>query len=473
MEKKKWKFAYIVLFVFFCMVPFLFLGIAGMQESTENKSKKQFPHIYSEKKWNVDYLADMGEWFQENFAFRQEMVSANAKMLSDVFQVSATKKITVGSDGWLYYSATLDDYKGKSQLSDRGIFNLSRTVALMQRRAEENGAKFVFTVPPNKNTLYGEHMPYYEKKTGKTTNLERLSDALKKQKVHYVDLYQTFKDQKETLYLKRDSHWNQKGAVLAYHTILKSVKWPHNEYKNIVPEKRKDYIGDLAKMLYPKVAEPEVNQYYPEIFSYDYLGKSESVEDSEISTIGYSGTGSLLMYRDSFGNTLLPLMSGEFGKAYYSKLVPYYLDDELKKCKPDVVVVEKVERHLNSLAAQPPVMRAPEVKVKEKVQSQLTETTFQAAKMDNSLYMAMGTIDETYMKEDTLIFVKVTGSDKKSKIYEAFPVTIQSKKNSTDYGYLLYLDDASVPKGKVKTEVLVKNNDSVMRVKTDISKWRK
>lgn len=443
-----------------------------MEKSTENK-KVQLPKLQKNGRWNQSYLQDMGKWFEQNFAFRQELVSVNGRLLADVFHVSATKKITTGTDGWLYYSATLDDYKGENQLSDRGVFNIARTVALMQKKSEEKGCKFVFTVPPNKNTLYGQNMPYYEKKSGETTNLKRLGEALKAQKVHYVDLYQLFQQQKEVLYLKRDSHWNQKGAVLAYNAILDSVGWPHNQYKQVKPEVRKDNIGDLSKMLYPETATPEKNQYYPEIFSYDYLGKAKDVEDSEVSTIGYEGTGSLLMYRDSFGNTLLPLMAGEFGKSYFSKLVPYYLDEEIEKCKPDVVVVERVERHLNRLAVQPPVMEAPKAAIKGKIAEKNTDTTFQYAPMNETMYMAMGTIDRKYMNQDSLIYLKLTDEKGKSQTYEAFPITIDSKEKSTDYGYQIYLNDTSIPKGKITIEIFVKSGNFVTSVKTVKQDWRK
>lgn len=472
MKKNHWNLIYITVVLFLCLLPFLFIGVAGKEQSGESKRMMRMPKIYEKGTWKKDYFKNMGSWFEENFAFRQEMVSANARILSDIFGVSATEKVVTGTDGWLYYSSTLNDYKGEKVLSDRGIFNIARTVALMQKRVEQDGKHFVFTVPPNKNTLYDKNMPYYEKKTGISSNLKKLTKELKSQKVNYVDLYKLFHSQKEVLYLKRDSHWNNKGAVLAYNAIMDAAKWPHNRYKNVKVKVRKDNIGDLARMLYPKMVKPEKNQYYPQIFPYHYIGKGQDVEDSDISTISENGSGSLLMYRDSFGNTLLPFMAGEFSKAKFSKLVPYYLDQEIEECDPDVVVVEKVERHLNTMGMQPPMMESLKVKTGNHVIKKQSFTTFREGKIGN-MYMAMGQLDTRYTRKDTRIYLKITGKNKKSKTYEAFPVSMQNKKKSTDYGYQLYLNEESVPSGSVKTEILLKNGKQLLAVKTDQSVWKK
>ncbi|MDO5146403.1 MAG: hypothetical protein Q4D60_05320 [Eubacteriales bacterium] len=472
MKKKIGNLIYIIIFMLICVTPFACMGIAGMQESTENTEKQAFPRWKEEGKWNKNYLSDMGSWFENNFAFRQQMVSANARLYADLFQVSSTKKITVGTDGWLYYSVTGNDYKGLEQMSDRGLFNLGRIVSMMQERAEENGSRFVFTVPPNKNSLYGENMPYYEKKVSDDSNIKRVASVMEENKIHYVDLYDFFQKKEETLYLKRDSHWNNKGALLVYNELLNMAQWPHNQYTEADPEVRKDCVGDLALMLYPEAAEPEENQYYPQIFPYEYTNGADSVEASEIETVGYFGTGSLLMYRDSFGNSLLPFMAGEFGKSYFTKLVPYYFDEEIEKHKPDVIVVEKVERHLKNLVAEPPVMQGPKVTAPKNMEKKETSTTFHQQKIENDYYRVMGVVDEGSIGEDDRVYIRMTDEKGESVMYEAFPVSLNLDNETSDYGYQLYLKEKSVPKGIITSEVIVGHGDNGISVKTDISQWK-
>lgn len=66
---------------------------------------------------------------------------------------------------------------------------------------------FLFTIAPNKNSLYGEHMPYYDSsRVSEEKNLVNIKPWLEREGVHYADLYEMFQGQEEILYHKRDSH---------------------------------------------------------------------------------------------------------------------------------------------------------------------------------------------------------------------------------------------------------------------------
>ena len=55
-------------------------------------------------------------------------------------------------------------------------------------------------------------------------NIEKLEQEIQNMQIPYADLYEVFSEQREILYLKKDSHWNEKGAVLAYNTILDELE---------------------------------------------------------------------------------------------------------------------------------------------------------------------------------------------------------------------------------------------------------
>ena len=46
-------------------------------------------------------------------------------------------------------------------MSDRALFNTRHNLEITQNYLTENNVNFLFTVAPNKNTLYSENMPYY------------------------------------------------------------------------------------------------------------------------------------------------------------------------------------------------------------------------------------------------------------------------------------------------------------------------
>ena len=137
------------------------MAVRPTNVTTENKELSRFPSLRGEEGWNRDYLSDLGTYFEEHFAFRQELVSANSELRSKLVKTSSEKKVVLGQNGWLYYSGTIGDYQGTRLLSERSLFNTAHNLAMMQGMTEALGSEFYYTISPNKNTLYGENMPYY------------------------------------------------------------------------------------------------------------------------------------------------------------------------------------------------------------------------------------------------------------------------------------------------------------------------
>ena len=128
-------------------------------------------------------------------------------------------------------------------------------------------------------------MPYYDQpKVSSERNYTNIIKALKSNKVAYTDLYQLFSNKKETLYLKRDSHWNEKGSLLAYNALLTDLNKEHELYETVPVLRTKTEIGDLNKMIYPMWSQPEWNYDYQYKKNYTYTSDTKSVEDAYITT---------------------------------------------------------------------------------------------------------------------------------------------------------------------------------------------
>lgn len=445
MRKERFKWGYLISMLVILMVPSAAMTVAPTMETTEKKELAELPGIREDGKWNVNILSDLGAYFEDHFAFRQELVSVNAKLRSAVLSTSATEKVIDGKNGWLYYNGTLDDYQGMNLLSDRSLFNIAHNLSMMQGMTEALGARFYYTVAPNKNTLYGEQMPYFYRE-GKTSNLDNLIPYLEEEGVHYIDLRNAFLRQDEVLYLKRDSHWNNKGALLAYNTILDGMQKSHDDYSKVPYELREDYTGDLNEMLFPVDSEPELNYYYLCGQKYIFTGDGDDVEDDVIKAYNPSGEGSLLMYRDSFGNTLFPLMANEFENTCFTKLLPYSLSD-VAEYQPDYVVVERVERRIASVIEKPPIMQGASGKL---ISDQTVETDTTIETRNAGSYLVIeGQIDPAYLETKSRIYVSVYPSGQPDgKVYEAFGMLTDpdQKEENSDCGYQLYLMEKNVPK---------------------------
>ncbi|MBR3358491.1 MAG: hypothetical protein IKG46_11810 [Solobacterium sp.] len=411
---KKLKVAYIALCMILCSVPLFGMIVRPTTETTENRRLSEFPSLTAkEGGLNLQFFSSFEKYFTEHFAFRNELVAADGKIQSGLFGVSSVKNVICGTDGWLYYTTTLPDYSGTGMMSERELTALQNNLSLVSRWLNQRGTTFVFTAAPNKNTLYGEHMPYYASvKVGDDHTLYHLSDLCGEAGIPYADVYAALKAEDEVLYLKRDSHWNNKGALLAYRTIMDRTGLPYDSYANVSASRRKAEDGDLNRMLYSYYGEKEVNYYYDIPEQYTYVTDTKSVEDGWIETAG-QGTGTLLMFRDSFGNTLLPYVAGQFEHAWFSKEAPYRLENILNAQPVNTVIFEKVERNLRDYITAPPILSAPvfsdPLPVTEELAEGSVSVTITENMFDPEFWQLSGTIAPGIVTDGSDILVSVDG----------------------------------------------------------------
>lgn len=455
--KKTWKIIYVVLSVAVMALPFAGMTFFKTDTTTENKRLAEMPEIKEDGQFNKDYLSELGTYFNDHFAFRNYLVDADSRIQSGVFGESNVETVLVGTDDWLYYTATIDNYLGQNRMTERTVNNCVHNMKLLQDYIESQGAKFVLAVPPNKNSLYGENMPYYYgHKVSDGSDMDVMSEKFVDAGVNYVDLYDILSEQKDTMYLKRDSHWNNMGALLAYNGILDTAGVAHDTYETDRFTRRKDYIGDLNSMIYPVSSQPEWDMYLDDsTWKYTYTTDTKSVEDSKIETSCGSGEGKLVMYRDSFGNTLLPYMANAFAGAYFSKNIPYNIASDMMGDKPDVVVVEKVERNVKEFASDPAVFQGPEpdtdtVSILDNIETDEKKATVNVKEAESNVnfWQIDGVVDSDKISSDTVIYVAVTDGDE-TRYYEAFGIT----DDKIDCGYRLYLDKTSVDSDNITVAV--------------------
>jgi hypothetical protein len=141
---------------------------------------------------------------------------------------------------------------------------------------------------------------------------------------------------------------------------MESMGRDYIDYTNIPFEIRRNHVGDLDEMLRPMAYVLEDNIYFLDIMAYQHVTEVVDYMDHWIETFNPNKTGSVLMYRDSFGEYMLPFTANEFGTGYFSRYVPYNLS-EVGFLRPDHVVLQRVERNIFEFANQAPIMEPVEV----------------------------------------------------------------------------------------------------------------
>lgn len=440
-----------------CVVPFAGMAVAPSNEAVGNEQQTTLPSISSEDgKINEKYLQQLGDYFSTHYAFRPQIISADAEIQSKVFGTSNLDSVVVGKNNRLYYSSTLDNYLGRNLMSQRAIFNTKHNLEITQKYLNENNIKFLFTVAPNKNTLYPENMPYYYgKKESTNSNLKNFASSLKGSNLNYCDLLAALESYDEVLYLEQDSHWNNKGALIAYNMILDSLGKTHNNYENATASRAKNFYGDLGKMLYPSTQQPEYNYEYGINQTYSYVTPTKSVEEAMIATQNDEESGRLYMYRDSFGNALLPYFANAYNSAYFTKTFPVNLALEVKTQQSDTVIFEIAERNLIWFAQSPPVIPAKELSVPTNTKTVKNKWDVKAEiSQVNMQYVSItGCVDSELCKDDSEFIVLVKDKYGVRRAFESFTTS----SDSSDCCFQAYIPAELLNSDSVDVSIIIKN----------------
>lgn len=353
-------------FIGICLLPAVLTPFVKADSSKENRALAALPSVKNaDGSINFNILSDWGEYFAEHFAFRQQLVTADSRIKTAALGTSPNSDVIDGSDGWLYYGETVDDFLNINTMNSRRIYGICHDLRLINSFCEENGAEFLFTSVPNKNSLYPENMPFNYVPTDAPDNYSLIAEELSGDSF-FLDMKEALAavDSSIPLYHKTDTHWNNLGAYAGHCALMSKLgrnACPAGSGWFTVANGR---LGDLAAMIYPAedARDTQVNNDYQ--FNYAYQGRFRGLDDISISTSCEGAEGSLLMYRDSFGEAILPYMAEMFGKAEFSRVVPYRTDS-IANGEADVVIMEIVERNLPELSQRSPVMAAPVAELPE------------------------------------------------------------------------------------------------------------
>ena len=359
MNLRSWAKIAMAVFLGMCLIPSLGMFVLPRETPAANQMLAPSPSLYTaDGALNEAFLQECKNYAGDHFALRQRMITLYAALTASVFRVSAEESVLLGQEDWLYYRETLPGYLRTETMSDRELYAAAHNLALMDEYVRSKGGRLIFTVAPNKISLYPAHLHAVGKPLDGSGDIDRLIPLLKREGVDYIDLFEAFRNAEETLYYHGDSHWNERGAALAHDTLLKGMDQKGRIFFTEEWQTAGEHRGDLYEMLYPTGRKTEPELAPADGFTFSYLRPIRSAEDQRIETASETGTGNLLMFRDSFGNSLYRYLAEDFATAMFSRATSYRLDlvGEPGTC----VLIELVERNLRYLTRYAAVFPAPE-----------------------------------------------------------------------------------------------------------------
>lgn len=415
--------AFVALALVVMAAPLALTPLAPDAGSAEKRSRAELPQATADGGPNLDFPSQLGAWYTDHFALRSALVDLDATVRQRAFLTSATDSVVVGTDGWLYYAGELNDWRRANSMSDRAVQNAAHNLALVSEGLSAQGKRFAVAIAPNKSTLCPSHMPpWYVRGTGEG-NAERLGAALAARGVPYVNLFDALAGTGDDLYLERDSHWNNGGALVAADALLGALGRTHGAWADARPGVDATHVGDLDAMLHPASAVGEPQPTWSDALDFAWSGGEGDVEAAELEATAQA-PGSLLMFRDSFGNALVPYMAGSYGHSAFSKLVPYNMSASTLRGVDDVVI-ERAERHVSDFASSAPYLAAPERTPVNHGAPQEGRGHVSAA-VNGPFLQVQGEFADDALPEGSLVYVEVLFSDGSASTYEAFLLSAEA-----------------------------------------------
>jgi len=307
-------------------------------------------------------------YFGENFGFRSYLIQLHGRYKTKVWGSSGSTRVLQGKQGWAYYrdDLTLEDYRNLYPFDAQG---LEAWVELVRKRhafCEARGIDWVFTITPNKPGIYPEFLPKGWAPLDRDKRLDQLHNAVAERlpKVKLIDLRPALLAAKtdHLLYYKTDTHWNEVGAFVGYIEVMKAfrdkypgLKLPHLADASI--ETSPSNGGDLARMMGLKFAinEPLLHPVFTSSRTVRVLPGGGPVDvgvkdierptDKLITACDEGEIESAVIFHDSFGQAMIPLIARHFKRAVFvwsKSFDPKLVEDE----QPTVVIQQLVERRL-------------------------------------------------------------------------------------------------------------------------------
>ncbi|HMD35904.1 MAG TPA: hypothetical protein VKH42_13095 [Vicinamibacterales bacterium] len=340
-------------------------GHDGADPAAENRELAAFPTHASGSM--ADFGAGLTRWFDDHFAFRSTLIKSYGEERLFWFGVSPSAAVVAGSNGWFFYADdnAIDDYASASLLTPEAIANWRQTVVDAHRWLQGRGVAYVFTVAPDKHSIYPEEMPSSIVRIGEMSRTDQLLTAL--QDTGYaVDLRPALFQAKahERIYQRTDTHWNDRGALAAYQQIIAAVRarvpavppaWTRTDFDAVTLNGES---GDLASMMgLKRVLREEdlvLRARTPRLARVvEPAGVAPTAEEGRLVTeIPGSTLPRAVVFRDSFMSRLVPFLSEHFSRVVYLWQNDFDAD-VVGREHPDVVIQEIVGRHLYGFIPSP------------------------------------------------------------------------------------------------------------------------
>ncbi len=364
--KSLWSLAMAFLFIMCLGLPSAKIDTESDKSAFENRMLAKFPSLDVLADGVSSYCREFERAFTDRLWCRESLVGMHSAIKS-VFEDRGNDKVEVGTDGWLFFKQTLEDYSNSNE--DDFCAGVYRYITALAEYARSSGKLFAVVVAPDKCRVYPEHVRFRRKvRPDSDSRTARIVARLRAQ-----GEYPVFYQREELigvkgacqalLYHKCDTHWTCSGA---YHGEYRPVaEWLKSVCRSFTPLDRISWKRqvrdrfDLSRML-GRAEVPDPNYVVQDIPGSAAITRSSKNKGNHIQARGTTdnpnGTLRLFCIRDSFTGACIPFLESTFRHCYFKHYLADFSKEDLEELgASDVVLLEIVERDIECLASCKPL----------------------------------------------------------------------------------------------------------------------
>lgn len=267
-------------------------------------------------------------------------------------------RVVIGRDGWLFLREDRNDalgqHTGRVKFSPEDKESLA--ALLRERRAvvESFGCIWITAVVPDKEAVYAEFLPPEVAPVARRPvhDFLEIAEAEGAPAIYLLDDLRAARAQGD-LYMRTDTHWNHRGAFVAYGAVCREIAARSLDLEVVDPESvswiEQPVQGDLGSKLYPEIAEGK--DVMPRLAG---QVRGALVYDNRVRNHGMvliherhdrDDLPTCLVFGESFAPVLVNFLKESFGRVVFvhtSMLVA----ELIERLRPDVVLSVPTERFL-------------------------------------------------------------------------------------------------------------------------------
>ena len=328
---KKLKAAPVVLLFFLFLFGFMLLDMLWPKREyseLENRKLQQIPTFSWGALFSNKWTADYGKYIQDQFAFRDTWIDLKSR--SEYFLGKTENNEVIYGDEDMMFTK----FYSLERYGDTWVRN---TQAVEQFAARHPG-KVSFMLTPSASLIYKDNLPANIPLADEQDYLNQIFSSVPSAEVY--DLRELFTQHRdEYIFYRTDHHWTTYGAWLAYNEFCSRNGFTSFDIKAHEKMEIKDFYGTSYSKSRLWNALADTLTYYPMNNSMEIVVPGENSAASSNGTMynlpalekrdkysaflwgnnGYSeiegnGTGSILVVKDSYGNSFAPFLTANYAK---------------------------------------------------------------------------------------------------------------------------------------------------------------